>query len=285
MTYFPPEMFMRSPYIFIDGANAVKSFSDFVCRYWPGDEPSIDWKSVSAQFHKLFFYDALPVRAEGQDDAAFAAKLSAAQQRILAISQAPDSHVRTGLTRAEGRRGRLQQKGVDIQLCVDALSMAHRGAFAKAIIWTSDLDFLPLFEELVLMGVTVTLWYPPSITSETLKSSADRAEEITPSRLYDYMTAEWRAAHPFPRAELATDAVWNGTIPVRWPAQGDPQFYFHVADDQISAVWLRYRDNLHLQIHGASANHILMLAQEQFGAAVPEAVRPEVQAAYPEVVF
>lgn len=50
---------------------------------------------------------------------------------------------------------------VDVHLAVDALLMASRGLFSAATLMTSDLDFRPLINALVEMGIDVTLQYRP----------------------------------------------------------------------------------------------------------------------------
>lgn len=274
--YFPP-VNARRPYLFVDGANAQRTVADFVERYWPGEIAELGWGLIAAEFQKVFVYDALPVRRDDEDEQAFAAKFSAARERLERISAANDTHVRTGLTRAEGRRGQLRQKGVDIQLAVDALSMAHRGAFTEVVIWTSDLDFLPLFEELVLMGVTVTLWYPPDITTAALRASADRTVPLMPTGLYRILSNEFKEDHPLPGATITAAPFWGGNVPARWDTPEYGSGYVAVDGAQIYAVWRDYQMNGALQISGPNLHHIITLAADQYNAIVPPGAIPAIE--------
>jgi uncharacterized LabA/DUF88 family protein len=276
----PPQ---RAPYLFVDGANASKTVAEFVERYWPGERTELDWARVSPPFHKVFVYDALPVRKADEPEDGFALKLAMARDRLAAISRAPDTHVRTGLTRAEGLRGQLRQKGVDIQLAVDALSMAHRGALSEAVIWTSDLDFLPLFEELVLMGVKVTLWYPPNITTDVLCSAADRANPVQPSQLYGFLPPQFSVAHRLPFAQRTPAPYWGGVVVAQWEVGETPSGYAVFNDQDRYVVWKEIEGPLALEIHDRSIDRILKLAEDQFGLSIPDAARVQIEGADPNV--
>lgn len=56
----------------------------------------------------------------------------------------------------EKKRGN-EQKEVDVRIAVEAMLLASRGAMKHAVILTSDLDFRPLVNGLLQLGVYVTL--------------------------------------------------------------------------------------------------------------------------------
>lgn len=91
------------------------------------------------------------------------------------------------LSRFEVREGRLQkigdrfqQKGVDIQLAVDLLTLAFTKGIEKAILVTGDSDFVPVVNAVKASGVTVALHYAPQLpTHQSLRLAVDERVPIT----------------------------------------------------------------------------------------------------------
>ena len=76
---------------------------------------------------------------------------------------------------------------VDVQLAVDALLMASRGLFGSVTLITGDLDFKPLVNALVDMGVDVHLTYPAGETSEELIAAADSAAPLSINQVQGWL--------------------------------------------------------------------------------------------------
>jgi hypothetical protein len=103
---------------------------------------------------------------------------------------------------------------VDVQLAVDALLMASRGLFSKCTLLTGDLDFKPLVDALVEMGVDVHLLYPNGETTEDLKASADQADPLAITTLRDWISAEARQSLPMVMTRMHGVASSTDPIPL-----------------------------------------------------------------------
>jgi len=53
-----------------------------------------------------------------------------------------------------------------------------------AVLVTGDLDFRPVVERLVQLGVIVELWYDPKVTAEELIVAADHRRPLKPRRRF-----------------------------------------------------------------------------------------------------
>lgn len=195
------------PYLFVDGNCLRAEINAFVRRVFGIQHLSDAWSVPQlSTFEKTFFYDALPSRPEAERDPAFEEKLQQRRAELARIGSLPNTHVRTGHTQTRsGREKRLEQKGVDIQLAVDALSLASRGAFREITILTGDLDFRPLLDELVMMGLTVELWHP-KIVNEELVQAADRRRLLSAGDLIGVFSSDFHRLNTFPeQAGLAAE--------------------------------------------------------------------------------
>ena len=64
-----------------------------------------------------------------------------------------------GSTQADESRPQVIQKGVDVQLAVDALDLAHTNRYDVAVLVTGDADFLPLVRRIASLNRPVLLVY------------------------------------------------------------------------------------------------------------------------------
>ena len=158
-------------YLFVDG-NWLKGALKELSTRWFHAPISIDYGllALDCKATKCFFYDAYPP----EDDPDFKDETKAKDREFAAISAIPGWHVVTGLTRGKrGGKNRLQQKGVDLKLGIDAITHRIRGNFARAVLIVGDLDFLPLVNALVELGAWVEIWCDPTKTSKDLYLAAD----------------------------------------------------------------------------------------------------------------
>lgn len=85
----------------------------------------------------------------------------------------------------------MYQKGVDVRLAIDMVSMARKGMFGTAILVSGDADFTSVVQELKDMGLHIELAYflrdPRGRTglSDQLRMAADKFIELTVDFLSD----------------------------------------------------------------------------------------------------
>ena len=171
---YPPARPSGTSYLFIDGENLNQTLQKLSRKYFSDEKLFVNWAALRGNGKKAFYYDAISVKNEGEDDNTYSQRVGPKRAELEKIEQQDNYHVRSGDVRHRKRRGN-EQKMVDVQLAVDALLMASRGLFSGITLLTGDLDFRPLVTALVEMGVDVKLLYPPGETNVELIAAADRA--------------------------------------------------------------------------------------------------------------
>lgn len=154
-------------YVYIDGDNIQIALEQAgVPRYFDptklaarvGDEQVAGMRLAAV---RVFYYDAPNDKAP--DD------IQQRHQRYLErVKQLPDTHVLSGVIR--GKR----QKGVDVQLAVDALEAALTGKVGAIAIVSGDGDFAPLAEAIRRAGPHVLVLSFKNALSHDLRMAADR---------------------------------------------------------------------------------------------------------------
>ena len=115
---------------------------------------------------RIFYYDAVDTQAPPEDQERQRAYLDKLQ--LL-----PDVHVVRGEV-ASGTRRRREQKGVDVQLAVDALRAAVAGNVQMIAIVSGDGDFAPLARAIREAGPHVVVIAFSRSLSPRLRQEADR---------------------------------------------------------------------------------------------------------------
>lgn len=176
-----------SRYVFIDGAALLRFVSDATKRVPLEAEPSMNYGTFLTRLNALrgFFYDAYPSRRENQTEDDFQDQFHQKDVFLRRLSRVDRMHVRTGVSRHRKGRG-LEQKGVDIQLAIDAYQHAVLGNMEEAVLVTNDLDFLPLLDALTQTRVRTELRYVIGKTSDDLLEAADRAVPLTLSEFLEW---------------------------------------------------------------------------------------------------
>jgi len=121
------------------------------------------WGSAMA-LNRVFVYDAVGDEVDESTDRV-AMWLNRNNREL-------DVHVRRG--RLRGTSGRLRQKGVDIQLAVDALTYSTSGILDAVMLVTGDADFAPLAEAVRNKGPLVAVCAFRKGLSPLLVEAADR---------------------------------------------------------------------------------------------------------------
>ena len=147
------------------------------------DEP------LTQGYDRVFYYDALPAKKASECETDWRLRHDQKEALFNKLSISPRLHVRSGISRYRKRR-RLEQKGVDILLAIEALQHATLGNIDVACFMLSDLDFYPIFDALVQTRVKSTLYYDPHKTSTDLIHAADVAEALTTGSLNRLLRAD-----------------------------------------------------------------------------------------------
>ena len=115
---------------------------------------------------RIFYYDAV-------DEGAAPDQVERQRWYLARLQQMQDTHVVEGLVRKGKRKS--EQKGVDVQLAVDALQAANRGAVGAIALMSGDADFVPLVRAIRDVGPhVIVIAFKESLSNE-LRAAADRA--------------------------------------------------------------------------------------------------------------
>lgn len=208
MVYSTPQ---RQPtsYLFVDGASFRMTVASIAALYWPGEDASehIDFNLMSTAHSKSFYYDAWPSRKKNETVDDHARREALHNDLMNRVGDSLRWHASEGVTRprrTRDRDGGQEQKMVDVMIAVDMLRHAQMGNMERVTLFTSDLDFKPLIDALVQMGLEVTLWFQPSITNDELRRSADIQAAFNSQSLRAVMKDEWLTAHQLPNAHRST---------------------------------------------------------------------------------
>ena len=169
VSHVPPQPI---DYLFIDGGYLSRVLERFATDFYPTQRPMVDYKLLSENFTKVFYYNCPPPRHKDETDASFSTREAEYEALIRDISENPGWHVSHGVSRRHPKRGNVQ-KEVDVQIAVDLLTHSFKGNMHKAVLLAGDLDFRPVIEAVVKEGMYLTLWSDVRSTSGELRRSAD----------------------------------------------------------------------------------------------------------------
>lgn len=176
-------------YLFIDGASLHGRLENISRRFLSGVTPEVDFRKLMRYhggYNKAFYYDAIPIRIEGEAEEAYNQKTQAQRDRHQRVATIDGMHVYEGDARL--RRKKYEQKKVDVMIAVDLMHHTFRGNMHKATLLTGDGDFKPLVDAVVREGMHLTLWYPPGETSQELIDAADVRSMLGFQVLRDVLT-------------------------------------------------------------------------------------------------
>jgi uncharacterized LabA/DUF88 family protein len=261
-------------YLFVDGNSLTHALSRIGERYFDGAMPVINWAGLKAHHRKVFYYDAIPVQIYGELDADYNLRSAPKIAELASIERQPGFHVRSGDSIFRKKRGN-EQKMVDVQLAVDAMQMAGRGLFNTMALVTGDLDFKPLVNALVELGVEVHLNYPPGETNDNLLAAADRADTINLQSCRNWIDGEFLQIYSLPSAgsNFQNEDYEGASILVEWLEIGYGRCRVHpVAGGfrMISEYEPHNRRTHRLEISSDRQDHLRYYAQDVFGIGIPE---------------
>jgi uncharacterized LabA/DUF88 family protein len=172
-------------YLFIDGGCLRVSLDRMAAIYSGGALLDLDYSTLTRDYSKVFYYDALPERKPDENDQTYYARITPQRQFFDRLCSLDRFHVYEGDVRRSSSRRGPEQKKIDVMIAVDMLTHSFRRNMHEATLLTGDLDFKPLIDALVQGGMFVNLWYPPGTTSIELIAAADRSWPLNILSVYD----------------------------------------------------------------------------------------------------
>ena len=198
---------MSETYAFIDGAYFREVTRELTQKMF-GVEAEIDYRSLfnalyrsaaQSPLRRVFYYDCLDdIRRNGESATDFDTRVQAQSAVFDLIQSTEGFHVRLGSL--SGKANKKRQKKVDVLLAVEALDHAFRKNMAQACLITGDLDFAPLVESLVKLGIYVRVMYQPRSAARELYAAGDVAYPIQLVDVYSWSSTDFQQKHPLPFA-------------------------------------------------------------------------------------
>lgn len=187
-------------YLFIDGGYLRTRHSDAISTVF-GESSDLHLSDIRNIFpqpvQRVFYYDCLhDIPKVGETEEQLRSRVEAQQQFFDEIQSYEGFHVRLGSLSGNSRRYR--QKEVDILLAVDALDHAFRKNMSAVTLLAGDLDFAPLAEALVRLGVWVEIWYDPRSIGKRLLEVADKGIPLSFEDYYNRCNSAFKTAHRLP---------------------------------------------------------------------------------------
>jgi uncharacterized LabA/DUF88 family protein len=187
-------------YAYVDGA-FLRDRASFAIRQMLGCEPELDFNNVRnvLQAQRLFYYDCVELESRtGEAAADFELRTKSMSAMLKHIGSSPMCHVRLGTLKQRQGRRRISQKEVDVKVAVDMLTHAAARSVEKAILLTGDLDFRPVVESLVQLGIVVEIAHDPLVTAGELLEAADIRRALDIHGWVSMCSNEFQRLHPIP---------------------------------------------------------------------------------------
>jgi len=241
--YIPAQTPFPMTYIFIDGASLTEAMASLADVFFDSQPLAINWTSLRAMNRKAYYYDAIPLQTQEEDENAYATRTAPKRAELATIERQGGYHVRTGDVRR--RKKGNEQKMVDVQLSVDALLMASRGLFSGCTLISSDLDFYPLIGALVEMGIDVTLQYQPGHTNSELLVAADNVRPLTLNNSLSFLdlTPDQKLLVPKVAGVFQQSDEPLGTVLVEWDDERFGNCVVHSREGKICLLTQREPHN------------------------------------------
>lgn len=198
-------------YLFIDGAYLREQYTRFAQK-WFGGPGEINYATLVDLLtaEKCFYYDCSdekPRNNEAQQE--FEERVAKQRKVFTTISRVPRAHVRYGTLK--GASNKRRQKEVDILIAVDMMSHAARKNMEEAILIAGDMDFTPVVESLVDLGLNITVRADKLTVAEELAWAADTFSELTANDYHAWSSKKLQRLHPLPEVVFTEERI-NGTF-------------------------------------------------------------------------
>jgi uncharacterized LabA/DUF88 family protein len=205
-------------YLFIDGGCLRAVLERMADTFAGGAVLDINYETLTRNYSKVFYYDALPERKSGEDETTYLERIAPQLNLFARLSRLDRFHVYEGdVRRTFTRRAPVQNK-IDVMIAVDMLTHSFRRNMNEATLLTGDLDFKPLIDALVQEGMFVNLWYPRGETAQELIAAADRSSPLHVGEIH----AALAAPRPFtiPNSVAAPNKGDYAPVLTTWPIDG-----------------------------------------------------------------
>jgi uncharacterized LabA/DUF88 family protein len=176
-------------YLFIDGGCLRAVLERTADTFAGGAVLDLNYETLTRNYSKVFYYDALPERKSGEDETPYHVRIAPQRRLFDRLSSLDRFHVYEGDVRRSSTRRGTEQKKIDVMIAVDMLTHSFRRNMHEATLLTGDLDFKPLIDALVQEGMFVNLWYPRGETAKELIAAADRSWPLHVGDVHDALAA------------------------------------------------------------------------------------------------
>ena len=156
--------------IFIDGSNLYHSTKTDLGRTDLDLEKFVGLLLDDRFLVRVYYYNASVIQAEGEDR-------HKNQQRFFdAVRRVPYFDVRLG--RLVRRGSNIIEKGIDVRIAVDMLTMAHDDVYDVAVLVSGDADYVHAVAAVKGTGKQVEVACFKSSRSDQLMQQADRVIDL-----------------------------------------------------------------------------------------------------------
>jgi uncharacterized LabA/DUF88 family protein len=225
-------------YLFIDGKHFDVACETLINNVFDATA-EIDFALLRDELRaqKAFYYRCVDeAKSDGESEEAWKQRVEGEIHRLNSIQRAPGVHVREGTVRRGQRR---EEKEVDVMLAVDMMTHASSRNMVSATLVTGDLDFRPLVQGLLQLGIYVRILYRQRSGARDLLWAADESREINLEMVYSWSSDRFKAVHSIPNCS------WDGQNPsVRFQNRGRFLKVGNAGDHKIELWQERYGDQI-----------------------------------------
>src|ERR1039457_6699278 len=105
-------------YLFVDGGSLRGKLDNISRDLFQGKKFDLDFTKLVSDFTKVFYYDAVPVQRDGEDEATYNARIRSQRELLDSAAGVDRIHVYEGDARKRRKVGGLEQKKVDVMIAV-----------------------------------------------------------------------------------------------------------------------------------------------------------------------
>jgi uncharacterized LabA/DUF88 family protein len=188
-----PSQYGKTKYLFIDGGylrERLKDFNDELKELF-GEKGEIDYNLLRGDHQRVFYYDCLPERREGEDKRKYEAKLQKVKIFFERLQCLSGFHIYQGVVKGQ------RQKRIDVLISVHMLEHSINHNMQELTFIAGDEDFVPLIESINRLGIYTNLLYDSRSVSNELIYAVDNSDEIDIYKIYSWQRKGFKDKHPF----------------------------------------------------------------------------------------
>jgi uncharacterized LabA/DUF88 family protein len=248
MPLYNPINNQPTTYLFVDGSNFRQYFNE-VTQKWFGQEVEFDFKQIKDFFkaEKAFYYDCIDdIKNADETDEEFDERVIIQEEKLNKIREVEGCHVYLGSLRRAKKQKKRGQKEVDVMLAVQMMEHAFRGNMNKAVLLSGDLDFRPLVESLVRLGLFIEVVGDQNHISQDLIHSADSHKKISIDEYFKFAPKNFQKHKPidFPTFSFFKErADSEGFVLHKEGICNDFEVYLFISNSH-HGYWLTTSNNL-----------------------------------------